>query len=941
MLGDAKTYINMRRSVLFLLLLLFVVPQVLVSQFFFSGDTESYISRAKTEIEGNRWEAAKKVIDQGLDKNPKSCDLRVLAGKYYMHKRLFPKARYELRKVLEYTPKNIEAKKLLIKVETETGRYSSAICYINELLEINPYGKGLWQQKIQLYRLQGNHVEANRLLNRLRHIYPQDTLILRLSRYETGLLAKAQREKGNIDKAIELRVRLREEDPLNIGNSTALINDYIHVGHLDHALSEVNQALNHFPHNRELILKKLSILSEQRKYSELFVFLQQEMNSEGGAFLREQYNYFMEEAARNAKNEEAFVLYDKILTENPGNEEAFNYVFSSLMGRNQYDEALFVLRRYKQKRGASKAVALKELEIYKRKGNAERVATISRELFLQNKRDQDLRSDYVQSCYELAKQKMESGQYAAALTSLNEVFRYADERRDEEYIPLSLNASYKSHLSLGDHASALQMLNRMLQRDAKNSTLYLKKAELLLKKMRKTEEAFDALGEAVAVTSPEHREYILSEYEDVAVPVIKELLNKYDYRRALNLIKKWELSDPNNPLLLTYAITALSGMGNRDEMLLYAQRGRRLFPSEPLFAIRELDIEGTKPVDLPIAYSQLSQLLQENPHHVPLVNTFAQASESYATQLLKEKKLPESLQVVNNALAYSSKNKSLMYLKGRIFERLNQIDSALYYQSFYEPSLRELKSFERHLDLLYQRGLKNRIGFMFLRARLGDNPSISSISSLEYTRLQGKNSYTGRFNYAGRTEGRGLQLQFEWERSWNSATRSLFNIAWGNEFFPLFIVNGSFYRELPVWNGLELEVGAGGRFFKKQSNLYNIVVGAGKEYDSFFVGVRGNNYLLGRKWLYNLSGQIRYYLYDTRDHFIAMAGFGTSPDVDVFKHQLFENFGISNVTGGLGFSKQIGKNLNLSLLGNWYHFQTNEAQYRNLYNLYLTLNVAF
>jgi tetratricopeptide (TPR) repeat protein len=110
-----------------------------------------YAQRAGTTVERNedareinelyeqgKWEEGKTIAEASLKKNPKDADMRMLVGKYYIHRRQFEKARYELVKSLEYAPANVESKHMLVTVETETQRYSSAICYINELLEVNP-----------------------------------------------------------------------------------------------------------------------------------------------------------------------------------------------------------------------------------------------------------------------------------------------------------------------------------------------------------------------------------------------------------------------------------------------------------------------------------------------------------------------------------------------------------------------------------------------------------------------------------------------------------------------------------------------------------------------------------------------------------------------------------------------------------------------------------
>lgn len=80
-------------------------------------------------------------------------------------------------KAIEDNYNNVNAKQLLVDVEENTQNYSSAICYVNELLEVNPYWRGLWRRKIDLYRKQGNDVEADRLLKRINQIYPNDTIL--------------------------------------------------------------------------------------------------------------------------------------------------------------------------------------------------------------------------------------------------------------------------------------------------------------------------------------------------------------------------------------------------------------------------------------------------------------------------------------------------------------------------------------------------------------------------------------------------------------------------------------------------------------------------------------------------------------------------------------------------------------------------------------------
>lgn len=138
---------------------------------------EDYAKIVQEHFANEEWEEGKTLLEEGLGRYPKVSDLQWLMGKYWHHKKDYDQARYHLIKAIEDNYNNVNAKQLLVDVEENTQNYSSAICYVNELLEVNPYWRGLWRRKIDLYRKQGNDVEADRLLKRINQIYPNDTIL--------------------------------------------------------------------------------------------------------------------------------------------------------------------------------------------------------------------------------------------------------------------------------------------------------------------------------------------------------------------------------------------------------------------------------------------------------------------------------------------------------------------------------------------------------------------------------------------------------------------------------------------------------------------------------------------------------------------------------------------------------------------------------------------
>ena len=173
---------------------------------------EQYEKSVKDLFVDDRWEEGMKILREGLRLYPESSELNGLAGSYYYQLKDYDNARYFLVRAVKDTPDNVNAKSLLVNVEEETGNYSSAICYVNELLEVTPYWPGLWKRKIGLYRRQGNNIEADRLLKRLVQIYPNDTTIRQdyLDRLEENYLR--ERKAGDKVAAIEALQELLAND---------------------------------------------------------------------------------------------------------------------------------------------------------------------------------------------------------------------------------------------------------------------------------------------------------------------------------------------------------------------------------------------------------------------------------------------------------------------------------------------------------------------------------------------------------------------------------------------------------------------------------------------------------------------------------------------------------------------------------------------------------
>ena len=107
-----------------------------------------YEETVRSHFKQGQWAAGKKLLDEGMKEYSYVSALNELMGQYYYHFKQYDKARYYLINSLKDDNSNHQSRELLVKVEEETKNYSSAIVYVNELLEVSPYSEPLWRKKI-------------------------------------------------------------------------------------------------------------------------------------------------------------------------------------------------------------------------------------------------------------------------------------------------------------------------------------------------------------------------------------------------------------------------------------------------------------------------------------------------------------------------------------------------------------------------------------------------------------------------------------------------------------------------------------------------------------------------------------------------------------------------------------------------------------------------
>ncbi len=959
-----------------------------------SGDVHTpdwYETTVRSSFKAGRWEEGKRLLDEGLETYPDVTGLNELAGRYYIHHTRYDDARYYLIKSIRDNNENVQAKTLLVDVEERTKNYSSAICYVNELLEVNPYWRGLWRRKIQLYRKQGNDVEANRLLKRICQIYPEDQQLQ--ADWAAQLDQKLQDQRKNNDKAgaIESLKELVSSNPQNEEYYLQLSNLLIQQGHLEEAKEVAGRGADEIPGSTELIIKKAGILAGEYRYPEAIAYVKESMTRNNSGRLSSFYQGLITDAARAESQRDPYVLYGKVYDQQHS-QEALDFMLSTSISRGYDEDALYYISEARKRQGDTPELLYKQYIVNKRLGNVEVANALLYKLYERQPTNTEVADELCRIRIQQASSLMVDGDYAEALPLLQFAAKKA---ATPDISETAWGKIYACQFQLGRYYEAEAVLDTIKTLYPNRAGYIGKKADLMARRGQ-TVEALEFLQTAIAQAADETDKMVYTGmYEEIAIPYIKSIMQVGAIRRAYDECRKLLAINPSSADGLHYAINCAGQLNYLADFDAYTQRGRSLYPDDLFFIVKQASIYNRNK-----SYVRALDLLY--PHLVDysgdslLINAFSANSETYALDLVKRHLGDSAIVVLDTALVYDRDNRTLLYTKGLAYESMKMYDSAYVYQKFYRPGLEDFQEYRRHMNGLIAEGYKNELTFDYLQGRYGEEDVITSVAQVAYSKKKPNDTYTGRINYAGRdgsadtsTEnaadqpgGVGLQLQAEWEHTFNETWRGMANLALANRYFPTIQFNAQATKTLK--NDWEAEAHIGFRSIQnysktfawkvdendasnaawafdswKKTNTSMITIGGGasKTLDPFWLNGKLDVHLLSSNIYFNATVTAKYFpLADGRTSLQALAGVGTAPEASLIDNAFQRSFTKINSVVGFGGSYMFNHHISAGVLGTWHTFyqQTEHrsgtetvfedyvtTRYRNLFNVDAHVIISF
>ena len=896
-----------------------------------------YVQRAETHVQSGNWGAAKREIDSGLAAFPDDPDLRYYNGRYYYQAGRMQEARYNLVRAIQQNDQHFKAKRLLVDIEDSTHHYSSAICYINELLEFQPYDRDLWRRKIGLYRKLGNHVEADAALGRLAHIYPNDSLVRRDQLRRNRETWNATLQKSSLNEAADNLERWIDLDPRNREYYMELTNIYLRMGLKDKAIGTARRGLSVLPGDSELKNKVVAIFSSDGQYTQALAFARQHNMGE------RVYRDLMQQIADDARLHDPYEANGRLYEQTRDN-NALTYLLNTSLSRGYADDARYYLQETMKRDGRTLPLLAKLYALEKREGNEQAMMKCLEEIYEKSPADAEVSSAYVGMILELANRNMANEQWADAIQYLDKVI--AMQSPADETWPAAVSRKIVALGHLGRYDEARQFAGWAMDRDAQGGSRYA------------------------------------SAYEELIANQLRLFIEDERYEDALADAEKLLELLPYSETALRCCINTTQTLKRDGEFHLYAERGYRAFPDNPYFIVKyavALQGQGRTEEALALLGSRISHEGWSSPQ---FATAFVGMSQEWAMLLLKNRMPELALAVADSALVHKAGDRELLYIKGLVYEQMKDFGKAYEYQyRYYNPSNAEQQDWLQHMRYMRFRSFRNRVDATYTRAvydtrneELASVGHLYSLAAVSYSRLCEGNTYMGEITYKGmdgyhtddadESGGVGLQLMAQWEHVFDERWSGMANVSYATRYMNKLGINvGASYAADYDWTYslrlgyrltpktyLYLSGSDGTTARHGKHSLLLLSPSAEKSWGGIKATASADLALLRGNIYYNVGAKGKLFINEDNISSVSLiAGFGSFPDLALFDHTALRSVSHTNAMVGFDAQYLCTRNMYVGLTGTWNTCYNPRrladgslaSSYRNIFTMQLGLHVAF
>ncbi|GGG96993.1 hypothetical protein GCM10007415_35360 [Parapedobacter pyrenivorans] len=950
------------RLMIILAALTMALPEAQGQWFRKKDNADALYEQAVQETNRKNYERAIALSQEALEQRPDFNDMELLLGRLYMLTQRWDAARKHVGNVLKKDPKYLDAHYYRINIEVSTRRFDVALKAVDAALKEFPDRKDLQLRKLGVLDAAGRLIEGNLYAEALIRRFPRDGEVLKA--YTGHYIENARRYRAQElpAAAVASLQKALEADPGNAEARELLGASDLSARTRSAAEEQLEADLEANPSSYELLMKKLNLLRENMRYAEALTVLQtiyryHPTSAEARALETE----LRLEAAAFYTQTDPYMLYQSILERDPGNREALRKVIGLATSRGAYREAMTWINAGLRREPQSTELLLLKLDLLEYERRFTEAATVAGNLLQRNPADTDIRQRYTELKIASARDYTGQQQHEEALAELSDAQQVSP--RDS----LVLDALVNSYAAQRDYTRALAVLDERIA-VAPSEEGALKQASLLTDAGR-YDEAADVL-EGLLARNPDNPRYVTA-YTENRLLAGSRLLQQDEFPLAAAQLRAVLTSDPDNRDALNYLVNLYSGANQPDSALYFADRALAAYPDDREFLLKKSAILTTMQ-RYTEANALVRGLMARYPYTLQYRNAYADNLLSAAAQQKRSGQLDSAMNSYRQVLALNPRdsvallNLVNMNLEGQRYDsahayinqslrndpewaamRQRQAQAYEGQKDFVAAAaaadtlvvLRPTSDHRGYADYLESRTLKNQFGLHFLRSRYDYSENKYDIATLEYIRFFKKGSFGGRINYAGREQGTGLQGEAELYYTHNPKWYSYAHAAFANQLvFPQWRLGYTVYRTFKN----DGEVGLGVRYLHRDTlRSTSGLVSVARGFGDFWFNLRGYGVWEADDLTSSYALVGRYYMNNRQDFLSMTVGLGTSPDDRSRLIQFSELSGLLTRSVAAGYQRTFRYRTTLGLNASWITQKVSDQQFRNQYDLYISIMRRF
>jgi len=917
------------------------------------------------------------LLNSSIAINNNHVDAKVLLAKICFNTRRYEQAIRISVDVIQHFPKYRDVYYYVIGGYINTGDNVRALSYTDAALNQFGSDKEFMLKKLGLLDALGRFTDGDALANYLYKIYWLDEKVQAACSYhyfvKAGWILKSKNDvvsaKGSFDMALKINP---ENKDARIGEEKLLYNNK------ELMLDQLNAELEKDSTSYELLMHKLGVLQEMRRYAEslevLSKILKYHPNDRKALLLN---TSLTTEAAEFYQKTNYYALYQTILEKDPANQEALNKVIGIAIDRGDNKAALQYVDLALKRLPGNYDFLSKKLDLEVGARNYVEAAKVAPILYAKRPTAK-LKAYTIETILSCGRFYLAQQQPDSAIYQFNLVLGYD-----------SLNVeAYKGKISgwymLNDREQVMNEINKVLSIYPDNKALIIKKSSLLAE--FGSNEKASAISDSLLNVTPGDKR-LESMYIDQRLAAAAEYMSNEDYKQAQVYLDGVLAKDPHNNLALNYKINLLDAEHKYAEAMAYVDTALAVYPGDKSLLVKKAsvlfnfglfpesvlvyaDLHNRYPYSKKIADALEDAMISagktfEKKHmvdsaifyynEIAILNSKDTLADLYKVNILIElKKYFEALNAVNSALNRNASTESLLQRRVVILEGLKRFKEAVLFADTLSK-LFPYKSYQDYASYLKEKTYKTQFALNFLHSGYDDPNTLPyTYTSFTIRHLFDRGSYAGTIRLAGRQQGNGIEGDAEFSFKHSASLVSNGDIAVGNgTILPKFRLAYSVFKTISK----TVEVEFGGRYLSLDSlTSVTLVTSFAKRFGSVWFNLKAFGiqetdnlaHTINKNHLYtayNLTG--RYYTHNDLDYISLIAGVGTSPD-DLSRLVLFPKLaGLLSKSVGFGYQKAIDYNSSIGITGAWTNTKTGNstkteaATFLNQYDLYLDWKIKF